>query len=115
MHKNGTKNARVKVICRSLRMDESYNGHISRIRGLFSRLSVDFVNVFQGLFLVSWQTHRFVNKVFSPCLETMQSYISETNLSFSSRCHFCCTLPGSIFLPIAENIFRENKKNLLNN
>lgn len=87
MHKNGTKNARVKVICRSLRMDESYNGHIARIRGLFSRLSVDFVNVFQGLFLVSWQTHKFVIKVFSPCLETMQSYISETNLSFSSRGH----------------------------
>lgn len=114
MHKNGTKNARVKVICRNLRMDESYNGHISRIRGLFSRLSVDFVNVFQGLFLVSWQTHKFVNKVFSPCLETMQSYISETNLSFSSRGHLL-HFTGLYFLPIAEIIFRDNKKNLLNN
>lgn len=66
MHKNGTKNARVKVICRNLRMDESYNGHIARTRGLFSRLSVDFVNVFQDYFLFLGKHINLSIKFFRP-------------------------------------------------
>lgn len=49
MHKNGTKNARVKVICRNLRMDESYNGHIARIRGLFFSSLGEFRKCFSGI------------------------------------------------------------------